>query len=80
MSLNPLAIALQGVGFTADLTALQGLIPVTITVVERPQGGGTNRRKRAVGLRPGVTVDSEAEVLELLMLAALAVEGVVWEA
>lgn len=73
MSLSPRAIAVQGFGYAALFVALQGLVPVTVSV--EPQqfaasGGGqlsvadVLRRKK---LRDEAAGDTAAQVSELLV-------------
>ena len=49
MSLNPLAIATQGLGFTAAIVALQGLLQFVFEEVKKYElqsGGGLKTRRR----------------------------------
>jgi hypothetical protein len=76
--IDPLAIALQGIGFGPAQTVAQGLLDVPVTVVTPPQGGGAAQRNVQF-VREMVTSDDE-EVMELGLLAVLALEAAgVWD-
>ena len=76
--IDPLAIALQGIGFGPAQTVAQGLLDVPVTVVEPPQGGGAPRKN--VRLVRDMVQSDDDEVMELGLLAVLALEAVgVWD-
>jgi hypothetical protein len=68
MSLSPLAIALQGIGFASQLVAAHGLLPV-----EQAAGGG--------GRRPNISfnfsLNDDQEVLDLVVIAMIAADAAV---
>lgn len=70
MNQNPLAIAIQGLGFAAAMVALQGLLSfVTEEVRKHEAGGGIKTRRRVVGMSP-TWVDPWEED-EALLLAGI---------
>lgn len=76
--IDPLAIALQGIGFSPAQTVAQGLLDVPVTVVTPPQGGGAPRRNIRL-VREMVQSDDD-ETMELGLLAVLALEAIgVWD-
>lgn len=51
--MNPLAVAVQGLGFTAAMVALQGLLAFVAEEVKKYEaGGGIKTRRRVVGMSP----------------------------
>lgn len=53
--MNPLAIAIQGLGFTAAIVALQGLLQFVAIEVQKADaqaGGGIKTRRRVQGMHP----------------------------
>ena len=66
MSLNPRAIATQGLGFSSRLVAVQGLWPVADSAV----GGGGFRQRQRVAWR----TNDDDEVLLLIAAAVAAMD------
>lgn len=77
--MNPLAIALQGLGFGAMHTALQGLIALIAPLVAAEQGAGgnplkTRRRIRRTTQPPilNLVYHDDDELVSLALAAAIA--------
>ena len=72
MSLNPLAVAVQGLGFAAAIIATQGLLAfVAQEVAKNKSGGGIKTRRRIVGISPMHTPAKPIEEDEALLLIGL---------
>lgn len=73
--MNPLAVAVQGLGFTAALVAVQGLLNFVADEVKKYEsglgGGGIKTRRRIVGLVPIQTPLRPVEEDEALLLIGL---------
>lgn len=68
--MNPLAVAVQGLGFLAAMVALQGLLAFVADEVKKNEaGGGIKTRRRVVGMSP-TWVDPWEED-EALLLAGI---------
>lgn len=69
--MNPLAVAVQGLGFGAAMVALQGMLALVIEEIAQMQsaaGGGMKTRRRA-RLAPDWLPDLPVEDDEALLLA-----------
>lgn len=72
MSFSPLAVAVQGLGFTAAIIAIQGLLAfVAQEVAKNESGGGIKTRRRIVGISPMHTPAKPIEEDEALLLIGL---------
>lgn len=72
MSLSPLAVAVQGLGFAAAIIAIQGLLAfVAQEVAKNESGGGIKTRRRIVGISPMHTPAKPIEEDEALLLIGL---------
>lgn len=72
MNLSPLGLALQGLGFSAALIAMQGLLAfVAQEVAKNESGGGIKTRRRIVGISPVHTPAHPIEEDEALLLIGL---------
>jgi hypothetical protein len=72
MSLSPLAVAVQGLGFTAAIIAIQGLLAfVAQEVAKNESGGGIKTRRRIVGISPMHTPARPIEEDDALLLIGL---------
>lgn len=69
MSLDPRAIAVQGIGFGPRLTALQGFYEVVAEDVLAPMGVGADARSRIARRDPESDTFVPADVLALQRLA-----------
>lgn len=75
--MNPLAIAVQGLGFDAAMVALHGLLQFVVQEVQKHDaaaGGGIKTRRRVVGMSPVHTpdqTDDDDEDELLLLLGAV---------
>ena len=72
--MNPLAIAVQGLGFSAAPMAIQGLLQFVADEVkkyESSSGGGIKTRRRVVGISPGMYPVKPIEEDEALLLIGL---------
>lgn len=72
--MNPLAIAAQGLGFTAALVAMQGLLAFVADEVKKYEqlgGGGLKTRRRISTLAPAPWLPSPVEEDEALLLIGL---------
>ncbi len=68
--MNPLAVAVQGLGFLAAMVALQGLLAFVADEVKKNEAGrGIKTRRRVVGISP-TWVDPWEED-EALLLAGI---------
>lgn len=70
--MNPLAVAVQGLGFAAAAIALQGLLEFVVAEVQKYEsqsGGGIKTRRRVVGISP--TTSKPWEEDEALILIGL---------
>lgn len=71
--MNPLAVAVQGLGFGAAMVALQGMLALVIEEIAQMQsaaGGGMKTRRRA-RLVPDWLPDLPVEDDEALLLAGV---------
>ncbi len=72
--MNPLAIAVQGLGYAAAMVALQGLLQFVADEVkkyESQSGGGIKARRRIVGISPFYAPAQPVEEDEALLLIGL---------
>lgn len=73
--MNPLAIAVQGLGFGAAIVALQGLLAFVAEEVQKAEsqsGGGLKTRRRVKGMHPVQYVPvNPIEEDEALLLAGV---------
>jgi len=72
--MNPLAIAVQGLGYAAAMAALQGLLQFVADEVkkyESQSGGGIKTRRRIVGISPFYAPAQPVEEDEALILIGL---------
>ena len=72
--MNPLAIAAQGLGFTAALVAIQGLLAFVADEVKKYEqlgGGGLKTRRHIRTLAPAPWLQSPVEEDEALLLIGL---------
>ena len=72
--MNPLAIAVQGLGFGAALVAVQGLLAVIaeeVRAVESAAGGGLRVRRKARRVSLAWPADHPVDDDEAVLLAGL---------
>jgi hypothetical protein len=73
--MNPLAVAVQGLGFGAAMAALQGLLLYVVVEVQKYEsqsGGGIKTRRRVKGMHPvQYTPVDPIEEDEALLLAGV---------
>lgn len=72
--MNPLAIAVQGLGFAAAIVAVQGLLQFVAEEVKKYEsatGGGLKTRRRIVGISPNTGPALPVEEDESLLLIGL---------
>lgn len=68
--MSPLAVAVQGLGFSVAMVALQGLLAYVAEEVRKNEaGGGIKTRRRIVGMSP--TWIKPIEEDEALLLAGI---------
>lgn len=71
--MNPLAVAVQGLGFGAAMVALQGMLAMVVEEIAQMQsaaGGGLKTRRRA-SRAPAWLPDLPVEDEEALVLAGI---------
>jgi hypothetical protein len=73
VSLDPRAIALQGVGYTAFVLALQGLVPTAESPVIHSGGGIWRPRPQPVAGMSGDEIRRQNQQLLLILSTALQV-------
>jgi len=74
MILNPLAVAVHGLGYAAAIVALQGLLQYVADEVKKSDsesGGGLKTRRRIIGISPFYAPAQPVEEDEALILIGL---------